>query len=386
MAAMTEQRVTRDQLYNLIWSKPITKVAEEIGVSDSMIIKACKKLDVPRPPAGHWAKVRAGKKTTIRKLKPKKGNTQTAHTFFRTITPKVQQQMAESQLHPLIEREHLPEYKITVSTNLTALKSISKQNLKSFNASKVNDNNKIQARLAEHFDLRISKETVSRSIFIVDALLSAFESRNWVFNIEPSRDKHQGMTVSLLGETFYFWIEEKNTRIKHIETPQERRKKFYWAPPWDYISTGKLSLRLGDHSNYYSNRSFNDGKTQVVEDRLNAFCIALVEMALTKKEVRRKDELEQKAQERREIRRKGLNAAKESELRRREELEADFQKWLRAEKIREFIQVREKRFELDKHSAEDIRDFRAVQEWSKNYANIIDPLAQGVPTIVEELT
>lgn len=38
--------VTRDQLHQLVWSKPMTKVAEQFGVSGSYLARVCESLRV----------------------------------------------------------------------------------------------------------------------------------------------------------------------------------------------------------------------------------------------------------------------------------------------------------------------------------------------------
>lgn len=52
--------VNREDLYILVWSKPTVEVAKLLGVSDVAVSKRCKKLEVPKPPRGYWAKVAAG--------------------------------------------------------------------------------------------------------------------------------------------------------------------------------------------------------------------------------------------------------------------------------------------------------------------------------------
>ncbi len=51
---------SRQELYDLVWSTPASKLAGEFGISDVAISKRCKKLNVPRPSPGYWAKVAAG--------------------------------------------------------------------------------------------------------------------------------------------------------------------------------------------------------------------------------------------------------------------------------------------------------------------------------------
>ena len=55
---------TRRELYDLVWSKPISKIAPEFGISDVALHKVCEKHRVPRPPRGYWAKVAAGRPAT----------------------------------------------------------------------------------------------------------------------------------------------------------------------------------------------------------------------------------------------------------------------------------------------------------------------------------
>lgn len=52
--------VTREKLYDEIWTDPITKVSKRHGVSDSYLIRVIKNLNIPRPPRGYWAMVAAG--------------------------------------------------------------------------------------------------------------------------------------------------------------------------------------------------------------------------------------------------------------------------------------------------------------------------------------
>lgn len=49
--------ISREELYQLVWSKPMTKVAEQFGVSGSYMTRVCTMLNVPRPGVGYWAKL-----------------------------------------------------------------------------------------------------------------------------------------------------------------------------------------------------------------------------------------------------------------------------------------------------------------------------------------
>lgn len=44
--------VTREELYELVWTIPTQRLAERFGFSDVALAKTCKKLKVPKPSRG----------------------------------------------------------------------------------------------------------------------------------------------------------------------------------------------------------------------------------------------------------------------------------------------------------------------------------------------
>lgn len=62
--------LTRRELYDLVWSKPRTVLAKELGVSDVWIGKQCRALNVPAPPPGYWASLAAGGRLKAKYLQP----------------------------------------------------------------------------------------------------------------------------------------------------------------------------------------------------------------------------------------------------------------------------------------------------------------------------
>ncbi len=56
--------LSRLALYELVWSKPRTELAKELGVSDVAIGKHCRKSNIPAPPPGYWAKLHSGRRVS----------------------------------------------------------------------------------------------------------------------------------------------------------------------------------------------------------------------------------------------------------------------------------------------------------------------------------
>lgn len=66
---MEQKTLTRKQLYELAWTKPMMHIAREFGFSDRGLGKLCAKYEIPIPPRGYWMRLNAGQKIKIPTLK-----------------------------------------------------------------------------------------------------------------------------------------------------------------------------------------------------------------------------------------------------------------------------------------------------------------------------
>ena len=56
-----KHRFTRQELYDLVWSKPMTHLAAELGVSVGVLSALLRRADIPKPSPGHWMRIEFGK-------------------------------------------------------------------------------------------------------------------------------------------------------------------------------------------------------------------------------------------------------------------------------------------------------------------------------------
>jgi ribosomal protein S16 len=61
----------RGDLYELVWTAPVSEIAARIGISDVGLAKACRRANIPLPGRGYWARVSAGQPTERDPLPPK---------------------------------------------------------------------------------------------------------------------------------------------------------------------------------------------------------------------------------------------------------------------------------------------------------------------------
>lgn len=56
------KRISRCELYEIVWTEPMTRIAAAFEVSGSYLARICTMLDVPRPARGYWARLSAGQR------------------------------------------------------------------------------------------------------------------------------------------------------------------------------------------------------------------------------------------------------------------------------------------------------------------------------------
>ncbi len=110
--------ITRKELYDLVWSQPMTKVCDRFDVSSSYMARVCSLLNVPRPPRGYWAKLAVGKAPAAETLPdalpgdqltwnekggPRPPSPPRRPTIPRARRSSVQKRAASTDIHPLIQ-------------------------------------------------------------------------------------------------------------------------------------------------------------------------------------------------------------------------------------------------------------------------------------------
>ena len=58
--SLSVRSLSREVLYTLVWTTPISRLARDFGISDRGLSKICDRLEVPVPPRGYWARKEAG--------------------------------------------------------------------------------------------------------------------------------------------------------------------------------------------------------------------------------------------------------------------------------------------------------------------------------------
>jgi hypothetical protein len=64
--------ISREDLFKDAWTRPLSRIAAEFGVSDTALRKTCDRHDIPTSGRGYWAQVASGKSFPRPVLRPAK--------------------------------------------------------------------------------------------------------------------------------------------------------------------------------------------------------------------------------------------------------------------------------------------------------------------------
>ncbi|TCG04622.1 hypothetical protein BZM27_39685 [Paraburkholderia steynii] len=104
----------RASLYEEVWSSPVSTVSKRYGLSDTGLRKICRKLGVPFPAVGYWAKLRAGQQVKRTPLPRRHIGPTTVRAQPDQYTRRVAESDTEAANREVIESdEALPERHIT---------------------------------------------------------------------------------------------------------------------------------------------------------------------------------------------------------------------------------------------------------------------------------
>lgn len=304
--------MTRRQLYDLIWSKPMRDAAAEIGISDVGLKKVCIRHRIPVPPQGYWNKVHAGQKPSkaiFRDIIDAELNRVEIAGSTYSPPPEVKKALAEAKA-----LEATPDNKVEVATAPPSLPAAIRL-ANTLKKNKLDEKGLAFASEPHLIHVRVAQANIDRAVAIVEALLVAATERG---HAATTGSDH--LTLVVDGETAIVSLKEGTKRVGHVETQEEadheaRRSQaaarknwdlysrlYRLRPRWDYKHTGLLALEI-DNAGYLGVRKrWSDTPHRKLETMLNDVLAGFAAYAAARKldrEEREKREREWKLQQQR---------------------------------------------------------------------------------------
>jgi hypothetical protein len=374
------ERYDREELYRKVWEQPLLKVAEEYGVSAVALGKTCRKLSVPVPGRGHWAKLAHGHAGAERPLLP---NVDKLPVIYRVpVAPRKptnsdQNEPELAAIDKLLSSGVLNPPAIDPNARPHPLIRNTASQLRS--RSRKDENGILLPRETGGLDVKVSEGMLDRALEVMAQVLAVLERQS--FTVEVSE---QGRTVVLIkGEHVSFGIEEPIRRVitqkARVPDPTDR---------WDYDEVvtdepaGKLALIIhsGTCDRHDQRTRWRDAKVQRVENLIPDFVAGLMRIAVALR--RQEDERKRREaeEEKREQEMAQLQEDIEKEEKKLKQLNTWIGEWESAERMRRFIATYAKK--TLSWSAEKQPKRKAWIEWATQQADRTDPFVFEKPASV----
>lgn len=365
-----EKTFTPQQLFEMVWERPVLIIAKEIGVSDVGLSKACRKAGITLPTRGHWAKP-----VSKRPRRPKPPASTTPVTFHVLKAEKATRLRPENIIKDptmLIVPTELTDPHPLVRKWLDAARKA-----KELNSTLVFDKTKV---LNSH----ISRTEVDRCALLYDSLIKASESLGYTWGIGSN-----GSFVRVDGEELLITIQE---RIKRFDIPPPpprplkpgqrwepnftamRAARFGWEP------TGVFSLIVDARSELLIQKTWTDSKTGKLESKLGQILTGFVRIALSVKAQRSSDE----ASRRRRAEEERVRTERIAQQRRlgklRQNLMRNLESWERAQQLRAFIQATVEGSPPDEETQMALAMWVS---WATQQVELLDPLKVDIRKVID---
>jgi len=352
---MKPQKLTRKELYDLVWSTPFTTLAKRYLISDSGLRKICVKMELPVPGYGHWVKLKHNKPVKIKEFPQEfKGTAEVTLNLREEGDPvAIKDTSPTIQLEKeLIAKESL---KLQVPDRLTNPHKLIVEARDTLEHSpRSNYKAGILSTSRGQININVTRGNIGRALRFMDTFIKIIEGRGHQITFD---DQHTYIVIQ--GEKQKIRLSEKLTRV---EIPS----KYSWKE-YNFLPTGILSFSA---SAWSSETAWKDGKL-MLEEQLSKI-IAKLEI---RGEILRNETIEREA--RWAQRREQERIAKEAQQRVDKEFD-DFlsllnkcRQWHEAETLRRYI---------DNAEAHAIKNNTLTDEmkksfsWAREKANWYDPI------------
>jgi hypothetical protein len=366
-------RLTREELYEEMWSRPAIALAEEFGISGRGLGKICSRFEIPVPPRGYWAKLAASKYVTRIALPTAKSDVPSEiliqpspESPEAALSEKVREEVAA--VLEIRDQIQVPE---TLRSPHPIVKSWLERKRE---RQKVDQ---LSGRRSEpSFD-----ETERRKLRILSAIFNETEKLG-----HAVKDTRGDVYFEIGGQRLDYKVSEHYRQVQVQLSDEERRRS--WNPAiatrTDLEATGELCFEITTWISEPIRKRWRDGKRKKLEDQLGELVAGLIKAAAIEKELERVRA--EKERERQELERQRME---QERLRR-----IDAARWRhvcelatlsrQASIVRTFVDELEERAKKTLGETELPAKIRDWFSWARRRADAADPAFQSAAGIVAE--
>jgi hypothetical protein len=379
-------RFDRATLYAEVWTNPVIHVAKKYEISDVGLRKVCRRLGVPLPPLGYWARKASGQSPETASLP--KWNGPTTYESSRRVDESTVLETADIEEAAEVVKQRAfegnPKNGIVVKNDLLGCHRWVTETNRLAKKSRSIYRGLLQIWGGHHLSTDVSPNEINRALRIWSALLKGVEARGFEVALTKRLDtlqSPQDVTISVYGELMYLSLTERVRQNERELTPEEikaQREKpgASIGERYTYTPTGILKLTVKSEFRGYTIATLVDKDNRPIDSQLNDLMITLVQSALARKAARRAREAERRQQAERDLEERRLRDIREKCLTVMHNIESLALRWERAQRLRRFADALEQGVgAADPKTASDQADDQV--KWIRRGADWLDPLIRA---------
>ena len=387
-------QIMRKALYRRVWSKPMTKLAREYGLSDVGFAKLCKRNEIPHPPRGYWAKKIAGYKTVTLPLPRASEDWEIKIKPHETVIqdPSLRAE-AEKELADAVQ-----DVPILVPESFRGAHVLVAQSLHALEFSKKDQYGRLQVPAAGCLDVLVSKNSLRRALLIMAALIKTFETRG--YKVKVAGKDVETTFVELMKTQVPFGISERlEAKQEEVDDNSDLKGRYEFRHSKyqsKTVPSGELILEIDPRRSCYYRadglrRKWSDGQRGRIESYLDQFVAGVIKVATAKREAeleqeRREQKLREEERQCRE--REQVRAAMwtkiEKERAKVDKLQADAAAWEESRQLRAYLEaVRQDALARGKDVNKEGKLGHWLA-WAHKQADRLDLLKESPPSILDD--
>lgn len=372
------QELTRKQLYELVWKKPIIHIAEEYGLSGRGLAKLCERNSIPVPPRGYWAREQAGqklKRPPLITFPDTESNAAILIKQYKLESPQTEKKVEKKEELPFeileaIKSEEYPANKIKVPKTLSSPHPIVARWIEEERWDKERTRSGLELEL--YGRIHTPNPLEKRRRILLSTIFKALEQRG--FKIETDRYYQRMFWVKTGWDAVCFELEERVRQYRHYYTEEERKKFSSWDSDRKWTQkrepTGKFRLIIRGDTRGWEIQKFEE-EDILIEEQLNKIMVLFIKAVWERKKYRLEREAEENRRWEEQKARKALEEERKAEQERKEQLRQESLDWKEAQTIRDYVRA------VEKAGGYNVDDFKKWSEWALNCADELDPITSN---------
>jgi hypothetical protein len=232
--------MTREELYQHVWTTPIHLLSEALGLSDVGLAKTCVQMEVPKPGRGYWARLDAGEPVEQIQLPPASIEAVTKWTFNVAANRQRRADWAASNLSAQSKGKSVPA--IALPAEIEPLHEIAERHRVALEKAKPDEQGFVHLNTQTLFRCDVSVAIAPKLVRSIHAVVTELEKRG--LRLVRGDKEFTQLSVVQGDDRLTVQWREAIDEIEREPTAEDKRKPSWTWQLKERRATGQLTVEV----------------------------------------------------------------------------------------------------------------------------------------------